>query len=360
MIIEIYPINIEYKNNKNEIITKEQNIILIGEKNMITYLNENKAKLYGLDFTFHIIPNSFKKYKLMTLYAIEPTKHYTIISCLILLKFTDTNSLIKIFSILNAIYNFNPYCVTTDFNLSQLKALKTCPNSKHKPYIVTCLFHLGQAILKKMKTLNLLNKKLTKRDIEILRNLEILCFVDYNNIEKHFNYLKNEVFINEGETELMNYFEKTFIKRYKKLFNYSHLIKDIYKLKNLFIKNKGSGNTEKELISKLKSLELVYFTNNICESIHGKIAKYINDNKVTKQKFKDCLNYIIKEYSNNNNENIRKDYIIRTLIVIIEKHDLNKDPKFIDYNTYKKELNYTVSIMTGNVKINIIEEIINT
>ena len=73
-IIEIYPVNIETKNKENEIIKKEQNIILISEKEMIKYLDDKKAKLYGLDFTFHIIPRIFKPYKLMDLYAIEPKK----------------------------------------------------------------------------------------------------------------------------------------------------------------------------------------------------------------------------------------------------------------------------------------------
>lgn len=49
-IIEIYPVTIETKNKKNEIMIKEQDIIIIAEKEMIKYLDDKKAKLYGLDF----------------------------------------------------------------------------------------------------------------------------------------------------------------------------------------------------------------------------------------------------------------------------------------------------------------------
>ena len=50
--------------------------------------------------------------------------------------------------------------------------------------------------------------------------------------------------------------------------------------------------TEKVLIVELKSLEMIYFTNKVLERNHGKISKYKSSNKVTKQKCKDCLNFI--------------------------------------------------------------------
>ena len=56
---------------------------------------------------------------------------------------------------------------------------------------------------------------------------------------------------------------------------------------------------------------------------------------------------------------MRKDYITWIFIIIIEKYGLNNEPKFIDYETYKKELNNAISIMTGKVKINTINEIMN-
>lgn len=86
----------------------------------------------------------------MTLYAIEPKKN-TILVILIIEKYTDTQSLIQLFSILKVIYNFNPYSVTIDLDLAQIKAIKNCDKFTHKPYAITCLCHLGQALIKKMK-----------------------------------------------------------------------------------------------------------------------------------------------------------------------------------------------------------------
>lgn len=86
----------------------------------------------------------------MTLYGIDNKKDNIVIRCLICLKYNDADSLIKIFGLLNMNYNFNPKCITTDFNLSQIKAIKECKYFNNKPYIVPCLFHFVKAIIKKL------------------------------------------------------------------------------------------------------------------------------------------------------------------------------------------------------------------
>lgn len=60
----------------------------------------------------------------MTIYCIDKDNSKTILASLILLKYKDTNSLIKVLSILNALYGFSPKCITTYFEKVQLKALK--------------------------------------------------------------------------------------------------------------------------------------------------------------------------------------------------------------------------------------------
>ena len=126
-----------------------------------------------------------------------------------------------------------------------------------------------------MEKLNILSFNMTKRSIEILRNLEILSFLDKNRIAKFYNSLKDEISNNENEKNLMIYIEKYWLKKYKDLYSYGELIKDIINLKNNYINNEGSIQSENNLISKLKSLDKVYFTNNICETIHSKISKYL-------------------------------------------------------------------------------------
>ena len=204
-----------------------------------------------------------------------------------------------------------------------------------------------------------MNKKMNKRAYELLKNLEILCFIDNKKITYYFNYLKNNIFKEKNEKDFMEYFENVWIKRYKNLFNYYHLINDILKIKNLYINNKGNANSEKTLISKLKNLNKLYTTNNICESIHGKIANYLSKGKVSKVAFRDTMNFILKEYLYKTKGIVRRDYNTRTIIILIEKFQLNYTPKFIVYKTYQTELQKTVSIMTGKININAIDELIS-
>ena len=46
--------------------------------------------------------------------------------------------------------------------------------------------------------------------------------------------------------------------------------------------------------------------------------------------------------------------------MICEKFNLNETPKIITYDEFKKELEFTISLMTGQVKINAIDELINS
>lgn len=109
----------------------------------------------------------------------------------------------------------------------------------------------------------------------------------------------------------------------------------------------------------VKSLEKVYITNNICESIHSHISNYIENKKVSKILFKETVNFIINHYKYNLKKCVRRDFITGTLIVIVEKYGLNNTPKFISYEVFLKELEYTISLMTGNEKIKFVDEIIN-
>ena len=46
----------------------------------------------------------------------------------------------------------------------------------------------------------------------------------------------------------------------------------------------------------VKSLENIYLTNNIGESIHSNISTFIENKKVSKTLFKETLNFIINHY----------------------------------------------------------------
>ena len=70
----------------------------------------------------------------------------------------DSKSLIKLFSQLNINYNILPYSIATDVIQAQIKALIKCEVFNKRPYIIYCLFHIIQAIIKNMNKYNLINK----------------------------------------------------------------------------------------------------------------------------------------------------------------------------------------------------------
>jgi hypothetical protein len=70
------------------------------------------------------------------------------------------------------------------------------------------LFHYSQAIIKKFKNLHIINKKLDKHAYDLLRNLEILCFMNPKGLEKYYEFLKENLFLLEKEKEFMHYYKK--------------------------------------------------------------------------------------------------------------------------------------------------------
>lgn len=192
----------------------------------------------------------------------------------------------------------------------------------------------------------------------MLRNLELLCFIEIKNIKKFFNNLKEKYNQTEGDIKLMNYIEKNWISKDPLIYNYSELIKDIIKTKNLYINKKYSINSKKTLISKLKSIQNFFFSNNICESMHSKIAKNLPSGAVSKTNFRDTLDYILKKYYYKNKQILRRDYITRTCIITIEKYKVNENIKPIEYNSFSEELKKTIAIMTGKTNLNAVEEVI--
>lgn len=157
-------------------------------------------------------------------------------------------------------------------------------------------------------------------------------------IDIYFGFLKSQIANNDKEKELMKYFENTWMKKYKKLFNYGYLINNKVKISKLYIYKKGDKSSENALISNLKSLEKVYFTYNIYESIHAEITKYVDNNVINKNLFRDTIRYIIRKHSLKFTENIRGDYIYRSIIIIIEKYRLNEHPIFVYAKISKKEI----------------------
>ena len=50
------------------------------------------------------------------------------------------------------------------------------------------------------------------------------------------------------------------------------------------------------MFSEIKSLNKLFLTNNIYESIHGKISMHLPNKNISKNIFRDNINYIFKSY----------------------------------------------------------------
>jgi hypothetical protein len=71
----------------------------------------------------------------------------------------------------------------------------------------------------------------------------------------------------------------------------------------------------------------IYITNNIVESINSKINFYLPKKVTSNIDFVKSLTNLIVKSKFNNNEGKRKDFITRSIIVIINKFNLNTNPK---------------------------------
>ena len=80
----------------------------------------------------------------------------------------------------------------------------------------------------------------------------------------------------------------------------------------------------------------MYLTNNIIESIHSKLNFYLPKHKTTIYNFINTLESIILNDKIKISNNNRFDYKSRALILLIQKENLNKDLKWITYETFDK------------------------
>ena len=62
----------------------------------------------------------------------------------------------------------------------------------------------------------------------------MLCFIKKNKIKSYFSKIKENCLINDNEKLFFKYYENTMMKKKFDIFNYSDLISDIIKSKNLF------------------------------------------------------------------------------------------------------------------------------
>ena len=165
-----------------------------------------------------------------------------------------------------------------------------------------------------MKQYNIIKKKITKRAFEIIRNSKLICFMNSKYINKYKIFL--EKYMENEKKSFFKYLKKNWLNKNPKIYNYYDLI----------CKDNEYNN---------KIFAHFYATNNVAESIHAKISKFLPKNKISNNDFL----YYIKKILNINqiklNKIKRKDYTTRYL----RKIALNiKDENFnwISYDYFKR------------------------
>ena len=116
------------KTNNNKLITRNEKIIIFGNKERLKLLNNIPLEEFFFDITFKIIPDVYKPYKVMTLSAINYKDRIPLLVCLIFFSYMDSISYYNIFKYLN-------------FELALNKVIDKIDFVKNKIIHIKCLFH---------------------------------------------------------------------------------------------------------------------------------------------------------------------------------------------------------------------------
>jgi len=337
----------DYINNKNKKESREEKVIVLTTDLMKEKLFDEKINNYFIDITYKIIPKTFKRYKMMTITGTEKDTNITFICALILLKYEDKISFYKIFKYLNEIFSFNPKVVHIDFSKALRSALLTENLFKSKPIIIHCFFHFVQNIVKNMKKNDLIKNKINKYSFEIIKNVEILCFLPKNSIESYSKFLKSNL-KEKKEISFYNYLKKNWIDKEYEYYNYYELFNNSY-------------------LS--EGIEHFYASNNIEESLHNKLNMYIPNKRVTNHNFIISLKNVISNYETPKEKITLHDYITKSLVYYSKTIKKNKY-KWLDYETFKNiekkiiteenagmEINNVINIIQAINKIDLNEKI---
>ena len=96
---------------------------------------------------------------------------------------------LNVFKILLKKYQFNPTNLMYDFRISQINAAKQIfPHCN----LHCCFFHYSQAIWSNFKKYQLCGKGTYGENSELLFNLQLLCFIKKDKVEKLFDMIKKK------------------------------------------------------------------------------------------------------------------------------------------------------------------------
>ena len=312
----------EFKEKNNAKAERKHRIYIFGKKDNLILLNEEKTIEFFLDSTFKIVPKKFRPYKLLIISGLPINNKIPRLLTFVLIKYLDKYSYDKLFNFLHDNFGFMPEIIHTDFEKSLYAAIKNNIYMKDKTIHTKCFFHFTQMIRKKMAQSGLCKRKINKQSLEILRNIQLLCFLENKNLKKFKDIIKDKLIGNKIYKNLLNYLESYIFKLDDSIYNYSDFFKYI----------KINDNNDNNIINTF------YVTNNIVESINSKINSYLPKHSTNNFDFVNSINKILANDSNDNKKIKRHDFITMTIIDLIKEKDLNNKLAWIKYDDYKNSL----------------------
>ena len=315
------------KKNIRTIENREETIIIYGNIENMKNIEAIKQQEIFVDTTFKIIPKKFHPYKLMTISYLSE-KNIKIL-CFILYKYQDHINYERIFTYMRDNYNLNPDIVHTDYEKALYMVFQKDNIYKKKILHGFCYFHYVKAIREKMKKINLTSKKLNKKSYEILKNIEILSFINKDNLKEYIKFIYEEIGKDSKYKLLIPYLEKNWFSKNPDMYNYSTLLD--YKKKS----------------EKNKYLEKLYLTNNISESLHSKINYYLPKYSTSSQNFSESMIKVFLDDTIKLETVKRYDIKSRAIIDIIKEFQLNKERKWIKFEIFKK---FELKLLNENFK----------
>ena len=217
----INSIDITYNYNKsnNKIEERREKLIVLTTPKMEKKVTDNTIDNYFIDITYKILPKGQRKYKLMTITGLDNTNNNSYICFLILLCYEDQISFQRLFRYLHENYKFSPKNIHLDYCKALRNALLTENTFTQKPKLIHCFFHFVQNVVKRMKALKIIKSRINKRAFEIIKNVEIICFIKPSYIGDYKKFLKINL-KNDEEKQLYLYLEKEWFSKESNYYNY--------------------------------------------------------------------------------------------------------------------------------------------
>ena len=216
---------------------------------------------------------------------------------MILTKYTDNIAYSNKFNYLNINNGLKPKIIHTDFENSLTLAIKENKNIGNNLIHTRCFFHYSQMIKKNLSKTGLCKKKNHHLSVEIISNLELLCFLDLNKIKEFQKIIINKLEPYTNLKSFVNYLKSYLFKLSPKVYNYFEIIEHF----------KNDNNN--------KFIDKLYTTNNICESLNSKISFNLPKKVANNFNFVQALSNILSnEFFDENKKIYRKDYKTQCLL----------------------------------------------